>query len=87
MSDPKRQVYQQLLASDRGRYSGIPLPTENIRELLQTVEAMKYNLEMLLRQRGELQDSALRVADLAEYDASLQMTLDSLDARITALEP
>jgi hypothetical protein len=60
----------------------MPAEGNSLISLRATVGAMRENMEVLLRQRGEYRDSAARVDDLT----AIYEKLDELEARIVALE-
>jgi hypothetical protein len=65
----------------RHRYQSIPEPEPEPQALYQSVEALKQDMEILLRQRGHINDSALTVEDYIRLgiDAALEAFNDLLD--------
>ena len=60
------------------QFPAIPHPTENLREIVACLEALKQNVEMMTKQHGQPENYMLTVCDLVELGILEEWVLEWL---------
>ena len=64
----------------RSLFPGVPQPTPEVQSLYRCLDALKQGYEQLVRARGRLDDSAVRVSDLEDFAAEVQSAIDQVSS-------
>ena len=88
MSIPNINSPTELLSPVASVLKGVPdAGVTDLDSLAVTVRALQEIVEVMAGQRGEIEEQYIRVRDLLYCHDRIISILNSLDARITALEP